>query len=82
MFLSFSPTWKHSSSVNVVITNVKHVRVELKISSHEASQSDYGGGCGTDIRASSLNQGGGGGTGLCDRLAAVDSRSRKAYARF
>ena len=36
---------------------------------HEASQSGHGGGRESDGRASSLNQGSGGGTGLSDRSA-------------
>ena len=46
----------------------------------EASQSGYDGGCGIDIRASSLNQGSGGRTDLCDGSTAVDRRSRKSHA--
>ena len=43
------------------------------------SQSDHGGGRETDGRASSLNQGSGGGTGLRDGLTAFDGRSEKAH---
>ena len=49
-------------------------------SSHEASQSGHGGGRRTDSRILSLNQDGGGKTGLRDGSAAVDNRSEKIHA--
>jgi len=50
------------------------------ISVHIAPHSSHGGGCGTDNHASSLNEGGGGGTDLCDGSTAVDGRFKKAHA--
>ena len=47
------------------------------ISSVEASHSGHSGDCGTDIRASSLNQGGRGGTDLCDGAAVIDVDIKK-----
>jgi len=49
-------------------------------SPHEASQSDHGGGRGTDNCASNMNQGGGDGIGLCDGSVAVNDRPRKVHA--
>ena len=49
------------------------------ISSHEAPQSGHDGYFEIHFHASSLNQGGGGETNLCDRSAVAFDRFRKAY---
>ena len=48
-------------------------------SPHEASQSGHSGRLGTIGRASGPSHGGGGGVGLCDRLAVKDGSSIKTY---
>jgi len=60
--------------------NTKYVRVKRIISSHEISQSGNGGDCETGNRASSMNQGGRGGTGSCDESSIVEGISRKTHA--
>ena len=69
--VAWSPSWKHSSTVNAVVINGKYDRVDWTIS-HESPQSSQGGNRDSNTGASRRDHGVGGEAGFCDRSVVKD----------